>query len=682
MAIITVTTASDETADDGETTLREAIALANAAEGADQIIFDDAVFATDTTIRLTQGELVITDAVTIDGAGLITVTGDANGDDGLVAGTDITDLATTDESQLDDNSRVFKVDPGENAVTFQGLTVTGGHSSEFRGQGGGISSYSVYGSRNNYTPQPNGASIIILDSVISGNLTSSRTAPGGGVSGGDVTITGSTISGNSTIGSYGNGGGVFGNDVKITNSTISGNQTFDGTSAGGGVSGRNVDIDNTTIANNISASSGGGINGIYIDVENVTVTGNFSRYSGGSISSAISNVVDSIILGNQTTQPLSNDFFSGGEVSIDNSIIGFDFFTSSNAGYFFNNENTPRADAISINPETVFAETELRNDVLSGVLADNGGDTATIALRAANENPALDAAASDTVVDTDQRRLPGQVDLASVSNGSSRDLGAFELQADEFDADFSPVPIPPVSNTSTPGVDFFFGGAAANTIFGRRGDDVLSGESGVDTIRGGGGEDTLIGGNGADTLAGGGDDDFLTGGAGADYMKGGRGSDLLHGEGGADRILGLAGDDTLRGGEGRDVLLGGLGDDLIQGAPGNDRLFGGDGNDTIVGAADSDASGTDTVVGGGGDDRLSGFGGGQTEFVFRDGDGSDEIIFFEQGIDKIRVLRGADEFDDLTILQDQEDVIIRFSDVQITVDDQQLSDFGEDDFLF
>ena len=57
------------TNDSGDGSLRQAIADANAAGGADTIDFDAGVFATSQTITLTTGELVINGEVTINGPG-------------------------------------------------------------------------------------------------------------------------------------------------------------------------------------------------------------------------------------------------------------------------------------------------------------------------------------------------------------------------------------------------------------------------------------------------------------------------------------------------------------------------------------------------------------------------------------------------------------------------------------
>ncbi|MEO1541244.1 MAG: hypothetical protein AAFU59_12700 [Pseudomonadota bacterium] len=127
MATFVVTSNSDVTDSNDEVlTLREAIELANTSAGTDTITFDPSIFSggLESFVRLTQGELTSTDAVIIDGTGAtdVTLSGDANGDDTLQAGTNLTDVKGSTAGQLDDNSRVL-VSGGD--TVLQGLTITG-----------------------------------------------------------------------------------------------------------------------------------------------------------------------------------------------------------------------------------------------------------------------------------------------------------------------------------------------------------------------------------------------------------------------------------------------------------------------------------------------------------------------------------------------------------------------------
>jgi len=119
---IIVTTLSD-TETTGQTTLRDAINQANYAVGkSDTITFKSSLFANNTpgTIALTQGELTITNSMTIigPGANLLTISGN-------------------------NSSRVFTIDDGNSAITqtvaMSGLTITDGNGiGANAGNGGAI----------------------------------------------------------------------------------------------------------------------------------------------------------------------------------------------------------------------------------------------------------------------------------------------------------------------------------------------------------------------------------------------------------------------------------------------------------------------------------------------------------------------------------------------------------------
>jgi Ca2+-binding RTX toxin-like protein len=90
-----------------------------------------------------------------------------------------------------------------------------------------------------------------------------------------------------------------------------------------------------------------------------------------------------------------------------------------------------------------------------------------------------------------------------------------------------------------------------------------------------------------------GSDDLITGGAGHDVLYGEAGSDFLFGDSGEDVLFGGVGHDRLNGGTGRDVLDGGAGSDWLAGGEGTDFLTGGTGGDVFVFAR---GGGTDTVL--------------------------------------------------------------------------------------
>ena len=98
--------------------------------------------------RLTEGALIVSSSLEIDGAGKVTITGDAKGNDITRLG-DITDVdaSTAGENLLSDNSRIIEagsVGGSGGSVVLTGLTLTGGNSfDENQGarDGGAISGF-------------------------------------------------------------------------------------------------------------------------------------------------------------------------------------------------------------------------------------------------------------------------------------------------------------------------------------------------------------------------------------------------------------------------------------------------------------------------------------------------------------------------------------------------------------
>ena len=131
----------------GDLSLREAIALSNTWPSVDTIHFDAALTTSGpATILLTQGELKITDSLTIDGPGAGLLTVDASGSD------------PTPNLFNGDGARIFNIDDGTTSVmnvSIEGLTLTGGQS---RGGGGAI-----------FTRE----SLVLSDAVLEKNYTAS-----------------------------------------------------------------------------------------------------------------------------------------------------------------------------------------------------------------------------------------------------------------------------------------------------------------------------------------------------------------------------------------------------------------------------------------------------------------------------------------------------------------------------
>ena len=222
-----VTTELDIVGDDGLTSLREAVTLANGHAGFDTITFASSL--ANKPVMLLSGQMTITNTVTIQGlgAGLTTVNGQ-------------------------NASRLFDITDAAGNVTFDGLTLTGGKTTLRREPGGGIRSNSS-------------GELAIQNSTISGNSTTGPADPfeggsdGGGIfARGTVTVTNSTISGNSTTSGEANGGGIFASGaVTVTNSTISGNFIAGQGDSGGGIFAEDaVSITSSTVSGNSARVSG------------------------------------------------------------------------------------------------------------------------------------------------------------------------------------------------------------------------------------------------------------------------------------------------------------------------------------------------------------------------------------------------------------------------------------------
>ena len=134
------------------------------------------------------------------------------------------------------------------------------------------------------------------------------------------------------------------------------------------------------------------------------------------------------------------------------------------------------------------------------------------------------------------------------------------------------------------------------------------------------------------------------------------------------------GNDIIFGGDGDDMIGGKAGNDILSGDAGNDMIWGDDGDDILMGV-----SGNDILVG----DNFSG-GGGSDLFVFGNGDGTDTILDFEVGIDKIGLVEGELTFADLTITQDGANAVLGVASSGETLailNNVQASMLGADSFM-
>ncbi|MCA9262591.1 MAG: right-handed parallel beta-helix repeat-containing protein [Planctomycetales bacterium] len=446
-ATITVDTLTDEadgSIDDGDVSLRDAIALA--ATG-DAVEFASALEGG--TIVLSQGELRITRSMTINAIMLMRgLTIDASGND------------STPNENYGDGSRIFNIDDGDSftdsPVTLQGLTLTGG---DIRTYGGGAVLSRERLIIENSTISGNSAAFYGGGIYASGAVTvvnttiADNTGPyfGGGLAAlGTIDVTRSTISRNVTIapfGGWGGGGGIYtASEVAVTESSIVGNST-DAGGFGGGINAADVTIVRSTITGNFGGV-GGGVSSGRVSVSNSTVSGNSAHKYGGGIRAAHVNVTNSTISGNAASGgggiliPYSIDFESN-SLTMDHSIV------AGNTGADVNSMNANNVDIqfslIGDNTTSGFAEAPLGSpdengnligdtngqgiiDPLLGRLAYNGGPTSTHALLPGS--PAINMGDPDFNVppDFDQRGGPFNRNI-----GGRIDIGAFEYQTEPVD---------------------------------------------------------------------------------------------------------------------------------------------------------------------------------------------------------------------------------------------------------
>ena len=232
------------------------------------------------------------------------------------------------------------------------------------------------------------------------------------------------------------------------------------------------------------------------------------------------------------------------------------------------------------------------------VLGEDGNDI----IHAGSGNDQIDAGSGNDIV------VAGSGDDVIVS-GDGKDV----VYGDEGDDQIA----------SGSGDDIVVGGLGSDTITGGDGRDKIYGSEGNDNISGNAGNDILIGGNDDDTISGGDNDDQIIGGSGVD---------ILYGDLGHDTIAGGKDNDLIFGGLGNDEIGGGLGDDTLSGEIGDDMISGGDGIDTIDGG-----DGIDIISGDTGNDILSG-GAGDDTYIFKSGDGQDEITDTSGTLDTLRFI--------------------------------------------
>ncbi|MEM8751787.1 MAG: calcium-binding protein, partial [Pseudomonadota bacterium] len=663
MAEFVVTTLDDESEDNGTLSLREAMALANDAGGADSITFAEGL---EGTIRLDQGPLFSFDVLAIDGDGRITISGDVAGDD-VVDESGITDVAASQEAAgdlLSDNVALFR---SGNSLTLEGLVLTGGVS-DF---GGAVAT---------------SGTLTILDSAVSGNY---ATGDGGGVnSSGDVRVENSVVSGNV---SGADGGGIFaGDEVTVVDSEISGNVA----TAGGGVfADFGVTVTDSVISGN-SADEGGGLNSANGDiaVTGTTLAENAANFGAAAYASGVFNAVDSVVRDNEgdyaafagagfniertlvagnigggvmadsgastvvdsvfiENEGFTGAIFSSGTVTVTGSLFQDNVGTSAgaiyDAGYgltvvnstFVGNTGGDDGGAIASRGPLTLDHVTVTGNTSTGaagaVNVTSNDSTGTITNSIIAGNVGGGAAGPDltdqggyvpysgTITFTGLNIVGANEDAFDASSfGNAFNADPALIFEDEVADNGGPTPtLALIASADNPALD------ASDTIT-RTGDargaprprDVdgvynggeadlgafelnLANLNGVGIVDDGEfGAEEILGTDDDDTLRGGPAFDDSLPGTGQDTIRGFGGDDLLVGEGGADLIFGGDGDDTINGG-------GDFGDLA-------DTIFGGDGNDEITGEAGDDlifgGEGDDVIDGGAGSDEIDGGAGDDT----------------------------------------------------------------------
>jgi Ca2+-binding RTX toxin-like protein len=447
MATYTVTTLSDAVSHAG-LSLRDALALANQASGADTIVFQAGLTG---TISLAQGQIRV--------ASDVAIIGDTNGD----TKADITISGN-------DTSRVIIFESGNSSL--DSLTLRDG------------------------TATTGGAVLVARGATLSidySRITSSQTVAtsGEGSRGGGIANLGTLIVDHSTIdqnSAFNHGGGINnGGTMTISNSTINGNSA---NGIGGGIlsDGGTLTATNLTIAYNTADEGGGIVNEYVFNGRNVTITGNTGgNYGAGVFNTGTFNVSDSIILGNGST--VEEELF-GRIRATGLNVVGV-------------GSDTNAADGV-VNASS-FASIFGGNR-----LADNGGTVRTILLTQGS-NPAVNVASGSDIPSTDARGLfrNGIADLGAAERDGSQTP---PVETDPPSPDpvttirgtsGSENLAGTVSNDiiyALSGQDAVTGGVGDDRVYGNTGSDRLSGYKGNDQIGGGLGDDVLTGGEGQDTF--------------------------------------------------------------------------------------------------------------------------------------------------------------------------------------
>jgi CSLREA domain-containing protein len=500
----------------GVCTLRAAIQEANALSGSDEITVPAGTYTLsignnpgeEDEQSSARGDLDITSAVTINGAGA--------------------DSTTVNGGDLD---RIFDaVDFTGAAATISGLTITNGNV-QTSTDGGGI--YVGLGttldledstvSENTVFFRGGGlknlGTLTLTNSAVIDNT--AENGSGGGIENvGILTLTDSTVNDNDAP-LYGVGGGISNTNaltgitatVTMTNSTVSGNSALNSTGGAGrsgGIdnNGGNLTITDSTVSNNTATYIAGGIYnwGGNLTMTGSTVSGNTTQREGGGVLSEpgtthLTTISNSTISGNRVTGTGENTFGGGissrsGRTVVENttitnntapanqgsgvaSVASSSVSTEVGSTIIAGNTNTD-VDIVSSstnsfdsngynligdgNATAAFNQPGDRTGIADpklGPLADNGGPTSThallagsLAIDAANPvcpPPATDQRGVERVQDGDGNGTP-RCDIGSFERGpflSVSDVVVREGNSGTTDATFTVTLSPPSGQTVT-----------------------------------------------------------------------------------------------------------------------------------------------------------------------------------------------------------------------------------------
>lgn len=331
LASIVVTSLADNMADDGLTTLREAIQAANSTFEFDEISFAPSLVG---SLNLLLGEMVISKPLRITGNGAT--------------------ATIIDAQQL---SRIFEISGFSTGdVTLEKLTLTRGRTThaDFAGFGGAIRSTardlflndcivknnSTTGGKANGGAIHASGNVTLNGCVLSGNSTSGLEARGGGIQANSVSASQSTLTKNFTSNDRAYGGAVFIEDssravaVSMSQCTVSENWTDGAESSGGAiyVLSAGISIQDSTLFGNSAKGTGGSGGAIYarggpVKISQSTVSGNSTRGTQGD-GGAIYTFTGAVSISQSTLTQNRSEFGKGGAifafssaVSVDNSII-------------------------------------------------------------------------------------------------------------------------------------------------------------------------------------------------------------------------------------------------------------------------------------------------------------------------------------------------------------------------